>query len=145
MLASEQLAAFLGYGVNDIASSLELLLDAGLITRTSSSAHTARLYRLLDGGPGHGWLPRLLEFTSTRSGRLAMIAALRRRSAERGGGGGVASTTPELLVFDPAARHSGLPARKADGRRPRAEPAPAAAPQSAWRRPTNGERRRRAQ
>lgn len=34
LLASGQLAALLGYGVNEIAASLDLLLDAGLLTKT---------------------------------------------------------------------------------------------------------------
>jgi hypothetical protein len=81
LLASEQLAAFLGYGVKEIAASLDLLLRAALITRTPNPSQAARLYVFSVDGPSGGWLPALLTLASTRQGRLAMIWELRRRSA----------------------------------------------------------------
>ena len=82
LLSSEALAAFLGYDLSDVADSLETLLSAGLVTRTQTSAHAARLYVFRPDGPGGGWLPSLLPVASTRQGRLALREALARRSPE---------------------------------------------------------------
>ncbi len=90
LLASESLASFIGYGIKDIAQSLDVLLGAGLLKRAQSPAHAARLYVFaLNGaqvGPDGGWLPALLEMASTRQGRLALRETLRRRSSEGPGG-----------------------------------------------------------
>jgi hypothetical protein len=82
LLSSEALAAFLGYDLSDIADSLETLLSAGLLTRTQTSAHAARMYVFTAEGPGGGWLPSLLRMASTRQGRLTLREALARRSPE---------------------------------------------------------------
>ena len=83
LLASESLAAFLGYDLKEIADSLEILLNAGLLTREQTSAHAARLYVFMisdaDGGSANGWLPSLITMASTREGRLALRQALMRR------------------------------------------------------------------
>ena len=81
ILSSETIAAFLGYDTKDIAESLEALLTAGIVNRTLTSAHAARLYVLAPDGPGNGWLPPFLMLASTRTGRLALLAALRERGA----------------------------------------------------------------
>ncbi len=86
LLASEQLAAFLGYGVKEIAESLDRLLEAGLITRTTNPAYVARFYVFSAGGSGGGWLPEVLRAASTREGRLAMVWALRKRTFDGTGG-----------------------------------------------------------
>ena len=90
LLASESLASFLGYGIKDIAESLDVLLGAGLLKRAQTPAHAARLYVFaLNGahvGPDGGWLPALLEMASTRQGRLALRETLGRRSSEGPGG-----------------------------------------------------------
>jgi len=80
LLASGQLAAFLGYGVKEIAASLDLLLGAALITRAPNPSHAAQLYVFSVDGPGGEWLPELLKLASTREGRLAIIWELRRRA-----------------------------------------------------------------
>lgn len=89
LLASEHIAAFLGYGVKDIAASLDLLLDAGFLTRTPNRRHAARMYVFAVNPPGGGWLPALRRLGSTRQGRLALIWEIRRRSS--GGTGGHAA------------------------------------------------------
>lgn len=76
LMASEQLAAFLGYDVKQIAESLDTLLGAGLLTRTQNPAHAARMHVLAVGGSGGGWLPALLDVASSRDGRLALRLAL---------------------------------------------------------------------
>lgn len=91
LLTSESLARFLGYGLKQIADSLEVLLAAGLITRVQVPTHAARLYVFAiddkDGGDGNGtWVHRLLEVASTRGGRLALRGALirQRETTNRG-------------------------------------------------------------
>lgn len=86
LLASEQIAAFVGYGLSDIAASLDVLLAAGLLRRTQHPAHAARMYRFAAGGTTDDWLPALLRLASTRAGRLALMQALA-PSAREGTGG----------------------------------------------------------
>lgn len=82
LLTSEQIAAFLGYEVIQIADSLDLLLAAGLLTRTQHPSHAARLYVLAAPAPDSGgWLPRLVGLASSRGGRLALLAELTRRQS----------------------------------------------------------------
>jgi hypothetical protein len=82
LLSSDSLAAFLGYGLKQIADSLELLLGAGLVKRTQTTAHAARLYLLVTDVTDNEWLPSILEMASTRKGRILLKKelALRRRS-----------------------------------------------------------------
>ena len=86
MLASESIAGFLGYGLQDIAESLDLLLAAGLLTRTQTSAHAARLYVFTADTTSGDWLPSLLRTASSREGRGALMTALRARRTAQGGG-----------------------------------------------------------
>ena len=79
LMASEQLASFMGYDVKQLAVSLDVLLDAGLVARSQSRAQVARMYVLATGGVHGGWLPSLVALASTRTGRLALIRALKRR------------------------------------------------------------------
>ena len=86
LLSSETLAAFLGYGIGEIAGSLDILLVAGLLARQQTPAHAARFYVF---APGHedpdGSLSRLVRVAGTREGRLALRAALaERRSTSPG-------------------------------------------------------------
>jgi hypothetical protein len=90
-LPSEQFAAFLGYGLKEIAASLDLLLKAGFVTRTPNPTSAAPLYVFSMAGPSEGWLPALLQLASTREGRLAMIWELRRRPS----GGAARSAVPD--------------------------------------------------
>jgi hypothetical protein len=50
LLTSEQLAAWLGYELKQIAESLEVLLEAGLLARTQNPTHAARMYVFSIGG-----------------------------------------------------------------------------------------------
>ena len=79
LLASEALANFLGYDLKDIADSLETLLAAGLLTRTQTPSHAARLYVFALEATNQDWLPSLMECASTREGRLALRRVLPRR------------------------------------------------------------------
>lgn len=80
LLSSEQLATFLGYGAKDIATSLDLLLETGFLTRTPNPKHAARMYVFAVNSPGGGWLSALKDLASTRAGRVALIGAIRGRS-----------------------------------------------------------------
>ena len=80
LITSEQIAVWLGYELKQIADSLEILLEGGLLTRTQNPTHAARLYVLAIGGTTGGWLPSLLELASTRQGRLAIREVLSRRA-----------------------------------------------------------------
>ena len=82
LLTSDQIAAFLGYDVKRIGESLDALLEAKLLTRSPNPAHAARMYVFGVGGPHGGWLPSLVEFVSTRDGRLAMRRALAERAGQ---------------------------------------------------------------
>lgn len=83
LMTSEQLARLLGYKLNEIARSLDVLLKAGLLTRTQKPARLARMYVFATGGTNGGWLPTFVEFASTRDGRLALRRELIYSSAER--------------------------------------------------------------
>jgi hypothetical protein len=76
LIASERLAELLGYQLSDIARSLEVLLDEGLLQRTQNPARAARLYVLAIDGAHHAWLAAFVELGSTRQGRLALRRAL---------------------------------------------------------------------
>jgi hypothetical protein len=81
LLTSEQLAAYLGYDLPQIADSLDTLLNAQLLTRTQNRNHAARLYVFAHEGRTDGWLPGLLKLASTREGRLALRAAIPERAS----------------------------------------------------------------
>lgn len=95
LLTSEQLATWLGYELKQIAQSLEVLLDAGFITRTQNPTHAARMYVFAIGGSNGGWLPAILKLASTRAGRLAILSELSRRTSA-GTNGPVARREPQI-------------------------------------------------
>lgn len=93
LLTGEQLVDFLGYEREQVVKSLEMLIEAGFVTRSQNPSRTARLYVLeLDALPG-GLLSRFLSIVATREGRQEVMslvnsapdpapaAALRRRRA----------------------------------------------------------------
>jgi hypothetical protein len=80
LITTEQLAACLGYELKQIADSLDVLLERGLLTRTQNPTHVARMYVFACADTTDGWLPSLLELASTRPGRLAVMEALSRRT-----------------------------------------------------------------
>jgi len=78
LLTSERLAAYVGYDRNQVGRSLDLLTDAGLLTRSQNSTHAARMYVLQT--PGTGWLVALLDIASTREGRRSLLDAMKEAS-----------------------------------------------------------------
>lgn len=76
LLTAETLVAYLGYEREQVAKSLEGLIDARLVTRSQNPSHTARLYVLeLDALPG-GELATFLALAATRAGRQEALRAL---------------------------------------------------------------------
>src|SRR5262249_13401173 len=75
VLTSERLAAYVGYDLNQVGRSIDLLSDAGLLERSQNPTHAARMYALI--APETGWLASLLVIGSTREGRRDLIEAMR--------------------------------------------------------------------
>jgi hypothetical protein len=82
LITSEQLARMLGYPLNQIAQSLDVLLAAGWLTRAQNRSRLARMYVFAPDNDAAGWLPALVELASSRQGRLALRRALSRRAAD---------------------------------------------------------------
>ena len=78
LLTSERLAAYVGYDLNQIARSLDLLTEAGLLERSQNPTHAARMYLLKT--PETGWLGSLLAIASTREGRRDLLDAMQEAS-----------------------------------------------------------------
>jgi len=76
LMPSEDIARLLGYELKDVAKSLEVLLKAGLLTRTQNPTSARRLYVFETGGTNSVWLPAFVEFASTREGRMDLSRAL---------------------------------------------------------------------
>lgn len=118
LMTSEQLARLLGYQLNDVAQSLDVLLGAGFLTLTQNPSRPVRMYVFPADGTHGGWLPAFVEFASTRAGRLALRRALTHSPAGR---------------TDGLATQAGDDATAPTGARPflvRREPAPTQEPRS---------------
>ena len=79
ILTSERLAAYVGYDLNQLARSLDLLTDAGLLERSQNPTHAARLYVLQT--PQTGWLASVLDIASTREGREELLQTMKEAAA----------------------------------------------------------------
>ena len=76
LLTGERLVTYLGYDREQVAKSLEGLIEAGLLTRSQNPARPARLYILeLDALPG-GVLSSFLKIVGTRPGRQEAMRLL---------------------------------------------------------------------
>lgn len=76
LLTIERLAAFVGYEMQQVAHSIDALIEAGLLERTQTPKHAARLYALTLDGPGNGGLRALVDLASTRLGRREILDLL---------------------------------------------------------------------
>lgn len=76
LLTNEQLASFVGYDMKQIAKSIDIFIDAGLLERTQNPIHAARMYLLLLSGPQGQVVNELLEVASTRRGRREVLGQL---------------------------------------------------------------------
>lgn len=79
LLTSEQLAAFVGYDMQQVVKVLDAFVEAGILERIQSSTHAARMYLLSLNGPLGGGLKPLLDLASTREGRRKILEALNGR------------------------------------------------------------------
>lgn len=77
LLTNEQIAAFVGRDMKQVAQSLDTFIEAGLLERTQNPTHAARMYLLHLDGPQGGGFKRLLELASTREGRRVILEHLR--------------------------------------------------------------------
>lgn len=76
LLTNEQLAAFVGYEMKQVAKSIEAFIEAGLLERTQNSMHAARLYVLVLNGPQSGGIKEILDLASTTQGRRIILQVL---------------------------------------------------------------------
>ena len=83
-MSDEQIAAFVGYDLAQIAKSVDLLEAAGLLRRSLNPTHVGRFYNLTTDSEGM-WLPSLLSTASTPDGRRSLIRLLRLNAMRRPG------------------------------------------------------------
>ncbi len=74
LLPSDRLASFVGYDLKQVARSLDLLTEAGLLEQSQHPMPGTRLFVLKT--PESAWLAALLETASTGEGRRNLIEAL---------------------------------------------------------------------
>jgi hypothetical protein len=82
VLSSEQLAAYVGYDLGEVARALDLLLGAGLLKRTLNHGTPGRMY-VLEVDHAEEWLESLRRVCATPDGRNALRALLRERQSHR--------------------------------------------------------------
>ena len=86
VLSSEQLAAYVGYEVPQVARALDRLLGAGLLKRTLNQGAPGRMY-VLEVDHVEAWLEPLRRLCATPEGRNALKGLLKQRqplNGERG-------------------------------------------------------------
>ena len=105
LLTSDQLAAFVGYGLPQIAKSLEAFIAAGLIERSQNPTHYARMYRLVRGAPDD-WLGSIMKVVSTRRGRRDVLRVLKEISRTEESGGGVSAAARVTAAAERKVAHA---------------------------------------
>jgi hypothetical protein len=83
VLSSEQLAAYVGYELSQVARALDLLLGAGLLKRTLNHGAPGRMY-VLEVDRAEEWLEPLRRLCATPDGRHALKVLLRQRRSQNG-------------------------------------------------------------
>jgi DNA-binding transcriptional ArsR family regulator len=83
VLSSEQLAAYVGYELPQVARALDLLLGAGLLKRTLNQGATGRMY-VLEVDHAEEWLESLRHVCATSDGRNALKVLLKQRQSQNG-------------------------------------------------------------
>ena len=79
VLSSEQLAAYVGYDLAEVARALDRLLVAGHLKRALNHGAPGRMY-ILEVDHAEEWLEPLQRVCATPEGRNALKAVLRERS-----------------------------------------------------------------
>jgi hypothetical protein len=82
VLSSEQLAAYVGYDLVEVARALDLLLGAGLLKRALNHGAAGRMY-VLEVDHAEQWLEPLRRMCATPEGRHGMRALLSQRRSTR--------------------------------------------------------------
>jgi hypothetical protein len=75
LLTNEQLAAFVGYDMEQVAKAIDAFTDAGILKLTQSTTNAARLYLVFDDAQCEG-LTKLAKLASTRQGRREVLQLL---------------------------------------------------------------------
>jgi hypothetical protein len=83
VLSSEQLAAYVGYDLVEVARALDLLLGGGLLKRTLHHGTPGRMY-VLEVDHAEEWLEPLRRLCATPDGRNAMKVLLKQRHSPNG-------------------------------------------------------------
>jgi MarR family len=83
VLSSEQLAAYVGYELAQVARALDRLLETGLLTRTLNQGAPGRMY-VLEVDPAEEWLASLRRVCATPDGRNALKGLLKQRQSQNG-------------------------------------------------------------
>lgn len=76
LLTIEQLAAFVGYEMKEVAKAIDAFIEAGLLERTQNPNHAARMYLLVLGDPRGGGIAEFLRLASTLQGRRDILQVL---------------------------------------------------------------------
>ena len=82
LLTSEQLAVFVGYDIKEVAKSIDVFIEAGLLGRTKNRLRSARMYSLILNGQQGDGLTALLELAGTKQGRRDILALLGPRPSQ---------------------------------------------------------------
>lgn len=83
VLSSEQLAAYVGYELAQVARALDRLLETGLLRRTLNQGASGRMY-VLELDPAEEWLASLRRVCATPDGRNALKGLLKQRQSQNG-------------------------------------------------------------
>jgi DNA-binding MarR family transcriptional regulator len=80
LLTSEQLAARVGYDLKQVARSLDLLIERGLLSRGLNPSRVPRVY-FFRAGDGEDVVERILRLGLTPDGRRELIRLLGERAS----------------------------------------------------------------
>jgi hypothetical protein len=83
VLSSEQLAAFVGYELAQVARALDRLLEIGLLRRMLNQGTPGRMY-VLELGAADEWLEPLKRVCATPDGRNALKRLLKQGQSQNG-------------------------------------------------------------
>ena len=83
VLSSEQLAAYVGYDLAQVARALDRLLETGILRRTLNQGAPGRMY-VLEVDHAEEWLEPLRRVCTTPDGRNALKGLLKQRKLQNG-------------------------------------------------------------
>jgi DNA-binding transcriptional ArsR family regulator len=86
LMTGDQLARLLGYSRDEVGRAMDVLVGAGLITRSESPNRAAAMHVVATATAHDEWLDACLAFASTRDGRLTLRRTLAVSPPERAPG-----------------------------------------------------------